>query len=383
MVSTREQNIGLFCACAVGFAFSCNYTNHAPLIPLLMKQFGFTKTMAGLLTTAMFFTHAAMQIPGGHWADKFGGRKVIFFSLLIVAIGNICIAQSNTYQELLFWKFFIGLGTGTSFIAGARYISQLVSADKLPSAQGYYGASILLGSGFVIFVVPRIAVFAGWKAAFITTASLALVVLLIWLLFSPKPALTKHSNSSLASLLLHPQLWILGMVQMASFGLVIVVGSWITILLKQQMAISSPILISALASAVVLLGVITRPLGGFLVDKIGARLLLEISFLLNTVACFLLAFVGGSMVLAIVAILLLGIGCGLPYATLFNRATVLFPGRAGAAKGLVNMLGVIMILIGAPLVGYVADVSGKFTNAFIALGCFSFIVWVISFKIKK
>jgi len=113
------------------------------------------------------------------------------------------------------------------------------------------------------------------------------------------------------------------------------------------------------------------------------RLILEVSFLFNTVGCLLLAFLGSSIEFTLLAIALLGFGCALPYATLFNRATTLFPGRAGAAKGLVNMLGVIMILVGAPLVGYIADVSGKFTNSFIALACFSFIVWIISFKLKN
>ena len=379
----NQKKIGLISACAVGFAYSCNYTNHAPLIPLLIKQFGFTKAMAGLLTTAMFLTHAAMQIPAGHLADKLGGKKVVILALLVVVAGNIGITYSNNYSELLFWKFFIGFGTGTCFIAGARYISQIVSAEELPKAQGYYGASILLGSGFVIFVMPRIAEATNWKGAFLSTATLAFVILSLWVIIAPKPALKVHPYIKLSKLLLHPQLWVLGIVQMASFGLVIVIGSWITLLLKQQMLIANPLLISLIASLVILIGVITRPFGGVLVTKIGARLLLQISFLLNTVGCLLLAYVGSSIGLALFAIVLLGIGCGLPYATIFDRATILFPGRAGAAKGLVNMLGVIMIVIGTPLVGYVADVSGQFTNSFIALGALSFIVFFISFTIKK
>lgn len=379
----NQKQLGLVCACAIGFAFSCNYTNHAPLIPLLIKQFGFTKAMAGLLTTAMFLTHAAMQIPGGHLADRFGGRTMIKIALTIVVLGNIGITYSHGYSELLLWKSFIGLGTGTSFIAGARYISQLVPAEELSRAQGYYGASILLGSGFVIFMVPRIAQATSWRGAFLSTAGIALLFLFIWIVFSPKPILKTHLPTKLSSLLLHPQLWVLGIVQMASFGLVIVIGSWITLLLKQQLLITNPLFISAIASLVVLIGVITRPLGGVLVTALGTKLLLQISFLLNTIGCLLLAFVGSSLFIALFAIVLLGIGCGLPYATIFERATILFPGRAGAAKGLVNMLGVIMILIGTPLVGYVADVSGKFTNAFIVLGCLSGAVLVVSSRIKN
>lgn len=42
--------------------------------------------------------------------------------------------------------------------------------------------------------------------------------------------------------------------------------------------------------------------------------------------------------------------------------------------GLVNMLGIIMILGGAPLVGHLADLTGTFKASFIALGGFSLLV---------
>ena len=47
------------------------------------------------------------------------------------------------------------------------------------------------------------------------------------------------------------------------------------------------------------------------------------------------------------------------------------------------MIGVIMIMVGTPLVGYVVDSSGQFTNAFIALAGLSLLVFIISFSIKK
>jgi hypothetical protein len=42
--------------------------------------------------------------------------------------------------------------------------------------------------------------------------------------------------------------------------------------------------------------------------------------------------------------------------------------------GLVNMLGIIMILGGAPLVGHLADLSGTFRTSFVVLGGFSLFV---------
>jgi len=72
-----------------------------------------------------------MQIPGGHLADKFGPKKIVTIALSIVCIGNFGIAFAGSYEQLLFWKFLVGFGTGTSFVAGARYIFQSTPTNKL------------------------------------------------------------------------------------------------------------------------------------------------------------------------------------------------------------------------------------------------------------
>jgi MFS family permease len=102
--------------------------------------------------------------------------------------------------------------------------------------------------------------------------------------------------------------------------------------------------------------------------------LLAAGLVINVAGCVTLAAASSSMGSAVLAIVLLGVGCGLPYATLFNRAAALFPGRAGAAMGLVNMLGIVMILVGAPVVGKIADWTGSFQASFVALATFNAVV---------
>jgi NNP family nitrate/nitrite transporter-like MFS transporter len=388
-LNNKQQKISLFCACLAGFAFSANYTNHAPLKEWLMgsfdsPEFPFTKAMFGFLTTAIFLTHALMQIPGGHFADKYGPKKMLCIALAVVCIGNFGISFSESYHQLLFWKFFVGFGTGVSFVSGARYIYQSMPTEKLFIYQGYYGASVLLGSGFVIFAVPQIArSYENWTPAFISTSAVALLTLITVLFFAPKPFAKEHPHSSLSVMLSNGQLYLLGLVQMASFGLVIVIGSWITEMLKENFTFGNKLLIPFIASLVLLLGIFTRPWGGKLVTQIGVRKLLVISLLLNTLGCFILAFINDNLIINIFAIILLGIGCGLPYAGLFNRAALLFPGRAGAAMGLVNMLGIVFILVAAPLVGKITDFTGSFSSAFLSLGIFALAICFVSLKINN
>ena len=376
----------LISACAAGFAFSANYTNHAPMVAVLRGDFGFNQASAGLLTTGIFLTHALMQIPGGRLSDRIGPTRVMVAALAWVAFANFAIAFSGAYWQLLLWKTFAGIGTGACFAAGARYTVAMFKGRQLHLAQGLYGASVVLGSGFVLFAVPQLLGTFGWRGAFLGCAVVAVAAFSWWIFAAPRPDQITPAAGSLGEMMTHRELWLLGWMQMASFGLMLVVGTWITTLLRSEFQIS---LKSAglLGSMVLLLGIVSRPLGGWLAHSMRIRVLVGISLLVNALACAALACVAQSwahmLVIALAAIVALGMGCGLPYAGIFNRAAELFPGRAGAAMGFVNMVGIAMILAGAPAVGYLADLSGHFQTSFYILGAFALLAAAASQAIPE
>jgi nitrate/nitrite transporter NarK len=136
---------------------------------------------------------------------------------------------------------------------------------------------------------------------------------------------------------------LLGLVQMASFGLVLVVSVWLTTFLRQELQIN-PSRAGMLGSIALMLGIVTRSLGRALLRRIGVRPLLRFSVILSAAGCFRLAQTGISVIWIAFALVFIGVGCGFPCAALH-------PGRAGAAMRFVYMLGVIMILAVPPLIG--------------------------------
>jgi nitrate/nitrite transporter NarK len=379
---TRAELLGLFSVCVVGFAFSANYTNHAPMVAALISEFKFSLAAAGFLTTGIFFTHGGIQLPGGSIADKFGPGRVLSIALVIVCMGNVALAFAGSYAQLLLLKIFVGVGTGISFVAGARYVANMFAGPHLHLAQGCYGGSVLLGSGFVIYAVPLLSRAFGWRGAFLCTAAVAAVAALVWTFATPAAPARVHKPAPLLGMLRSPQLWLLGIVQMASFGLVIVIGVWISTYLTKSFDLT-PVQAGRIGSLVLVIGVATRPIGGILVPRWGARRTLRVGLTLSVIACLCFGLGTPSLVRAAVGVFLLGVGAGLPYAGVFNRAAALYPARSGAAMGLVNMLGIVMILAAPPMVGRMVDWSGTFQSSFLALSGFTLVVLLATFGIHK
>jgi len=370
-LSDSAQTTAVICGCIVAFAYSANYTNHAPLAPALMREFGFNNALAGFLTTGIFATHAGMQIPGGYLVDRLGSKRVLLFALLWVALGNLGMAFAGAYWQLLFFKIFTGMGTGVCFVGGARYVHEATAGPRLHVAQGFFGGSIQMGAGFVILVEPRLyLILQGWRSTFLVCGAMALTAAVIWFSAAPVVEFGARPPGRFHEMLLAPQLWLLGLMQMATFGISVVVGSWVVIVLTKVMKVPAT-RAGLIGSLVLLLGIVSRPLGGFLRRHIGIRPLFIGSLLMVALGCFLFLPPAISLTTALAAVVLVGIGIGLPYAAMFSRAGALFPGRAAAAMGLVNMLGILMILGGAPLVGHLADLTGSFKTSFAVLAGFS------------
>ena len=74
---------------AVGLAAGWNIANTGAAAGVLHHAYGRSLPAIGLLTTALFATHFAAQIPGGRLIDRLGARRVAFAALAVIAAGRL------------------------------------------------------------------------------------------------------------------------------------------------------------------------------------------------------------------------------------------------------------------------------------------------------
>jgi MFS family permease len=138
---------------------------------------------------------------------------------------------------------------------------------------------------------------------------------------------------------------------MASMGLAVVLGNWIVTLLMRDSGMSAGAA-GVVGALILLMGVVGRPLGGWIArhHPARARQAIQLSFLVGALGTAVLA-TGPSPSLAVVAAAVVGLAAGIPFGPIVHGAAMHRPDAPGASVGFVNMLGNAFALVGTPLLG--------------------------------
>jgi MFS family permease len=311
----------------------------------------------GLLTTALFVTHLAVQLPAGRGADRFGSQRIALVAIAAAVVGNGLLLVDSGFELALVARAIVGVGSGAAFVAGL----DLVRAGGGGAAlQGVYGGATLTGGGLALMVVPPLTDATSWRAPYWTAALLALLAAIPTLMASGLPRIGHTGDWVLRDRELLP----IGMLQAATFGLAVIAGNWVVPLLERQGASSAA---AGLAGGLILfVGIVTRPAGGLLAGRVRGRLLVATALVGTSGGAFLLAL-GGPLLLSALGALVLGLAAGLPFAVIFAAAQHTRPDAPAAAIALVNACAVLTILVGTPLAGFAFELPSDGRVAFAAI----------------
>ncbi|HZO34369.1 MAG TPA: MFS transporter [Gaiellaceae bacterium] len=340
-VSGRAALGGLALAFTPGF----NVANVGAVADRISHGYGVGLAVVGLFTTALFVTHAALQVPMGRLCDRFGPRLVGCGGLVIVAAAS---AAALAWREAAFaiaMRLVAGIGTAASFVGGSDYVRATIGTAV---AQGAYGAVSMAGGGLALALVP---LWASWRAPFASAALIAGAGALLVAVAPHEGIRVRHDDT--VTRVFDPRLRPLAIWHSASFGLSVIVGNWVVTLLHRAGGESEHVA-GISGGLVLLLGVISRPLGGRFLDR---PAIVRASFLAGGAAIAVLS-IAQPLALAVCAAAGAGLAAGIPFAPSFAGAQRLRPDAPGAAVGAVNMAAAVTILCGTPLLGLAFSLPG-------------------------
>jgi MFS family permease len=345
---------GVAAGLAVGGCLTWNVSNVGAVADPLADAYGVSLATIGLLTTALFSTHLAVQLPAGRGADRLGARAVALAAIGAALVGNGLLLLDDSLVIALLGRVVVGFGSGAGFVAGLDLVR---AAGGGPVMHGLYGAATMAGGGLALMTVPPLTDATDWRAPYWSAIVFALAAVLPTLAATGLPRAGHPAEKVLGDRRLLP----LGVLQAATFGLAVVAGNWAVTLLERQGTSSAA---AGFAAGLILVaGIATRPSGGAVAASERRRMLVGLAVCGVAVGAGLLAL-GGPLPLSVAGALLLGLSAGLPFASIFASAQRIRPDAPAAAMALVNACAVLTILVGTPLAGLAFELPGDGRFAF-------------------
>jgi MFS family permease len=115
------------------------------LVPLRAHELGADRFQVGLLFSVATLAGAALSLPSGLLADRFGRRPMVIFSAVTGGVSQLLIAASASVPLDDAWQVVGGLGGGAAQAALFAALADAVPAARLGRAMGWLTLAMQVG----------------------------------------------------------------------------------------------------------------------------------------------------------------------------------------------------------------------------------------------
>ncbi|MCU4347544.1 MFS transporter [Acinetobacter lactucae] len=185
---------------------SLNYGDRATLSMAaapMSQELGLSSVTMGYIFSAFGWAYVIGQIPGGWLLDKFGARRVYFWSILLwsfftILLGFVDILGSIPLiiASLFILRFLVGLSESPAFPGNSQIVAAWFPTKERGTAAAIFNSAqyfaTVIFAPFMGWLVAHI----HWQSVFWIMGGLGIVIAFIWLkvIYSPEKHPTINSN---------------------------------------------------------------------------------------------------------------------------------------------------------------------------------------------
>jgi MFS family permease len=175
--ASPEQRRTLLAA-ALGWALDAfDSMLYALVLVLLMRDFGMSKTTAGLLGTLTLLASGLGGVLFGFLADRMGRKRALMASILTYSVCSFASGLATSVTMLAAARFLLGLGMGGEWNTGATLVAETWPTELRAKAIAIVQSSWAIGFAVAALVAGPVARFFGWRAVFFVGILPALLTL--------------------------------------------------------------------------------------------------------------------------------------------------------------------------------------------------------------
>jgi MFS family permease len=155
--------------------------NIATVAPRMTGELGLSNTQFGLAISAFSYPYALFQLVGGWVSDRFGPRRTLFLSGMIVCVATVLTGVVGGLASLIAARLALGFGEGAAFPAATRAMSIWTPRERWGFAQGITHAASRLGNVVTPPLIAVLLAYTSWRGTFAVLGLLGLVWIILWL----------------------------------------------------------------------------------------------------------------------------------------------------------------------------------------------------------
>jgi ACS family sodium-dependent inorganic phosphate cotransporter len=180
----QRFTLSAFCFTCLALSYMDRW-NLSVAAPLLMQEFGWTKTTIGLLQSVFFYGFTLSHLPGGWLADRFGGRRVLGAGTLVWSLATIATPLAGSFGGLAAARVALGLGEGMNMPSISSLVARWFPLEERTRATVVNLTGIHAGTLIALPLSAWIAATHGWRAVFYAYGAIGLVWVALWFRWAP------------------------------------------------------------------------------------------------------------------------------------------------------------------------------------------------------
>ncbi|KPU45639.1 hexuronate transporter [Oxobacter pfennigii] len=171
--------------CLLSYAVSFVSRNvWSTALPVAAPSLGLSMTAAGGLMTAFYIGYVVSNFVTGPFIDKFGPRKVLAAASLVTGLFTLLIPLFPNYAMIFLLRIGAGIGSGPLFAGGVKFQLAWFPKKARATAMGLVMTGPSVGGAFASGILAPVIRTAGWQTAFTYGGIICLVVAVLTFLFA-------------------------------------------------------------------------------------------------------------------------------------------------------------------------------------------------------
>ncbi|MEP3050097.1 MAG: ACS family MFS transporter [Erythrobacter sp.] len=362
------------------------------IIPMV-ETYKWDLTTQGFVLSSFFIGYLTLQVVGGRLADRYGGKVILGFGVLLWSLFTILTPPGAALglAALITVRILMGMGEAVTFPAVFSLYARWIPMKERARSVAFSNSGIPLGTIFALLATPVIVAKFGWEWVFYLFGAVGFIWCIVWHLRiasnpQDQPGISQEELALIEAdtianepsapapwreLLTNMPVWAIIVAHFCNNWTGYVLLSWLPTFVTQGLgvdfeAVGIFVLMPALASFIFF------NVAGNLADRLIARgmtitkvrkLMMIIGFGGSAAALMLVGTVDNAV--GAITIMTLGSVLGaFAIAGFFVNHMDIAPKHAGTLMGITNTAGTIPGIIGVTVSGWILQVTGSWALLF-------------------